>query len=217
MRALIALVLLAAPLAQGGVAKPLHSHPLGVQGLQILKRDSGPVNYYQIVDSGPAAYIHADYQAGLKTVTLFEPLPDLFRKGVKRFRWRWRALVLPQHGNECIDGKGDSAAAVYMTWKNGLRWYSLKFIWSAEAKVGDVCNKIRNPFVFSDSIILHSGQTSREWVTEEIDPNALFEKHFIDSGETTELPEFQGFGILSDGDQTHSESSADYAGFEIFK
>jgi len=39
----------------------------------------------------------------------------------------------------------------------------------------------------------------------------------IDTGETSELPEFQGFGVLTDGDQTNSESSADYAGFEIFK
>jgi hypothetical protein len=136
---------------------------------------------------------------------------------VKRIRWRWRALVLPQHGNECAPGLGDSAAAVYITWKSGLRWYTLKFIWSAEAKVGSTCNKTRSPFVFSDSIIMRSGRTSSDWVTEEVDPNALFEQHFIDTGDTTSLPELQGFGILTDGDQTHSESSADYAGFEILK
>jgi hypothetical protein len=217
MRALLVLALLAAPLAQGGVEKPLQSFLIGVEKLQILTRDSGPVNYYRTIDSGAAAYVHADYKPGLKTVILFEPLPDQFRKGIRKVRWRWRALILPRHGNECGKGMGDSAAAVYMTWKNGMRFYSLKFIWSAEAKVGDVCNKKRSPFVFSDSIIVRSGQTSKEWVTEEFDLNALFRKHFIDTGETDELPEFQGFGILTDGDQTNSESSADYAGFEIFK
>jgi hypothetical protein len=216
MRALLALALLTAPIA-GVAEKPAKVYSLGIQGLQVLKRDSGPVNYYQTIGSGPGAYLHADYKPGLKTVTLFNPLPETFHKGVRRVRWRWRALVLPRRGNECAPGKGDSAAAVYMTWKNGLRWYSLKFIWSTEAKVGDVCNKSRTPFVFSDSIILHSGQTSSGWVAEEIDPNALFEKHFIDTGDTTELPEFQGFGFLTDGDQTQSESSADYAGFEIVK
>jgi hypothetical protein len=213
MFALLTLTLLAAPQPQ----PPLKSYFIGVSGLQVLKRDSGPVNYYQTMDSGPLAYVHADYQPPLKTVALFQALPDTFRKGVKRARWRWRALVLPVHGNECGFGKGDSAAAVYMTWKSGLRYYSLKFIWSAEAKVGDTCNKKRNPFVFSDSIVLRSGQTSSDWVTEEIDPNALFQKHFIDTGDTDSLPEFQGFGLLTDGDQTSSESSADYAGFEFFK
>jgi hypothetical protein len=212
MLALFALLLAAAPAPQ-----PLKSYPIGVLGLQVLKRDSGPVNYYKTIEAGADSYVRADYQPPLKTVALFQALPDNFRKGVKLARWRWRALVLPLHGNECANGKGDSAAAVYMTWKSGLRFYSLKFIWSAEAKVGDICNKKRNPFVFSDSIILRTGTTSSEWVTEEIDPNALFQKHFIDTGETDTLPEFQGFGILTDGDQTLSESSADYAGFEFFK
>jgi hypothetical protein len=127
MFALLTLSLLAAPPAP----QPLKSYFIGVSGLQVLQRDSGPVNYYKTIDSGPAAYVHADYQPPLKTVALFQALPDVFRKGVKRARWRWRALVLPVHGNECGYGKGDSAAAVYMTWKSGLRYYSLKFIWSA--------------------------------------------------------------------------------------
>jgi Protein of unknown function (DUF3047) len=212
MLALFALLLAAAPAPQ-----PLKSYPIGVLGLQVLKRDSGPVNYYKTIEAGADSYVRADYLPPLKTVALFQRLPDHFHKGLKRVRWRWRALVLPLHGNECADGKGDSAAAVYMTWKSGLRYYSLKFIWSAEAKLGQVCNKKRNPFVFSDSIVLRTGTTSSEWVTEEIDPNALFQKHFIDTGETDSLPEFQGFGLLTDGDQTLSESSADYAGFEFFQ
>jgi hypothetical protein len=46
-------------------------------------------------------------------------------------RRRWRALVLPRGGNECADERGDSAASVYVTWKRGLRWYSLKYAWSS--------------------------------------------------------------------------------------
>ncbi|HEY2029404.1 MAG TPA: DUF3047 domain-containing protein, partial [Myxococcales bacterium] len=137
--------------------------------------------------------------------------------GVRRIRWKWRAVVLPKHGNECADGYGDSAAAVYITWKSGLRWYSLKFIWSTDAKIGQTCNQKRNPFVFQDSIVLHSGTTSADWVQEEIDPAWLFQKHFIDTGETDAYPELQGFGILTDGDQTHSESAADYTDFEFLK
>jgi hypothetical protein len=192
-------------------------YPLDIHALRVLERDSGPVNYYQWLEANGESYIHADYRAPLKTVTLFEPLPDKFRRGVHKLRWRWRALVLPKHGNECARGLGDSAAAVYVTWKKGMRWYSLKFIWSAEAKVGDTCNKTRNPFVFSDSVVLHSGHTSEGWVAEEVDVEEMFQKHFIDTGDTDRIPELQGIGLLSDGDQTQSESSADYAGFEILK
>jgi hypothetical protein len=213
MRAFLPL-LIAAPLAAAGV---LHKYPLDLSALKVLQRDSGPVNYYRTIWDGADSFIRADYQPGMQTVTLFEPLPDLFRRGVRKFRWRWRALVLPKNGNECANGLGDSAAAVYVTWKRGLRWYSLKFIWSTDAKVGQVCNKQRNPFVFSDSIVLHSGQTSAEWVEEEVDPEALFQQHFIDTGDTDYLPELQGIGILTDGDQTNSQSSADYAGFEMWK
>lgn len=205
--------LIAAPLAAGQA----RDYPLDVRGLRVLERDSGPTSYYNTVDTSSGSYIHADYRAPLKTVTLFDPLPNTFRRGVRKFRWKWRALVLPKHGNECASGKGDSAAAVYVTWKRGLRWYSLKFIWSAEAKVGQVCNKQRNPFVFSDSVVLQSGQTSSQWVEQEVDIDALFQQHFIDTGETDEIPELQGIGILTDGDQTLSESSADYASFVITK
>jgi hypothetical protein len=31
------------------------------------------------------------------------------------------------------------------------------------------------------------------------------------------LPELQGIGILTDGDQTHSVSAADFAGFVLYK
>jgi hypothetical protein len=213
MRALFVLAVLTAPLPPGSA----RVYPVNIRDLVVLKRDSGPISYYQTVGQGPDAFIHADYRPPLQTVTLFDPLPDQFRRGVRRFRWRWRALVLPVHGNECAEGLGDSAAAVYITWKSGLRWYSLKFIWSTEAKVGQTCAKKRNPFVFQDSIILHSGKTSAEWVQEEVDPAWLFQKHFIDTGETDSYPEFQGFGILTDGDQTNSESSADYAAFELLK
>lgn len=213
MRALVALALLAAPLPPGSAR--VFTIPL--KDIVVLKRDSGPVNYYRTVQQGPLSFIHGDYKPGLDTVTLFDPLPDQFRKGVRRIRWKWRALVLPKHGNECADGFGDSAAAVYITWKSGLRWYSLKFIWSTDAKIGQTCNQKRNPFVFQDSIVLHSGTTSTDWVQEEIDPAWLFQKHFIDTGETDAYPELQGFGILSDGDQTHSESAADYTDFEFLK
>ena len=184
--------------------------PLDVRAFQVLERDSGPENYYRVIDPGAALFIRGVYSPPLHTVTLFAPLPDRFRNGVRRIRWRWRAIELPQGGNECAADHGDSAAAVYVTWKRGLRWYSLKFVWSTAAPVGATCNSIRNPLVASDSIVLRSGGGGSRWVEEEIDPDALFRQHF-----GGDVPELQGLGILTDGDQTRSISAADYSGFEI--
>ena len=184
--------------------------PLDVRSFQVLARDSGPENYYRVIDPGAELILRGIYSPPLQTVTLFAPLPDRFRNGVRRIRWRWRAIELPSGGNECVEGRGDSAAAVYVTWKRGLRWYSLKFVWSTAAPLGATCNSIRNPFVASDSIVLRSGGGGSRWVEEEIDPAALFRQHF-----GGEVPELQGLGILTDGDQTRSTSAADYAGFEL--
>lgn len=184
--------------------------PLDVRAFQVLERDSGPENYYRVIDPGAELFIRGVYTAPLHTVTLFAPVPDRFRTGARRIRWRWRAIELPAGGNECVEGRGDSAAAVYVTWKRGLRWYSLKFVWSTAAPLGATCNSIRNPLVASDSIVLRSGGGGSRWVEEEIDPDALFRQHF-----GGEVPELQGLGLLTDGDQTRSTSVADYTGFEI--
>ena len=184
--------------------------PLDVRSFQVLARDSGPENYYRLIDGGTQPILRGLYVPPLETVTLFAPLPDRLHNGVRRIRWRWRAIELPRGGNECVEGRGDSAAAVYVTWKRGLRWYSLKFVWSTEAAPGATCNSIRNPFVASDSVVLRSGGGGSGWVEEEIDPDALFRQHF-----GGDVPELQGLGILTDGDQTRSTSVADYTGFEL--
>lgn len=172
--------------------------------------------YYRTIDSPQQSFIRGVYLPPRPTVTLFQAVPDELRHGVRRMQWRWRAHVLPPGGNECAGGRGDSAAAVYVTWKRGLRWYSLKFIWSSEAPLGATCNKIRNPLVASDSIVLRTGATSPAWVEETIDPEEIFRQHFANGDPSAELPELQGIGIMSDGDQTGGISAADYAGFTLY-
>jgi hypothetical protein len=55
------------------------------------------------------------------------------------------------------------------------------------------------------------------WQEEEIDPAALFREHFEGGNPAAEVPELQGVGILTDGDQMHTTSVADYAGFALYK
>jgi len=219
--ALLVGLALAVPQANGSPARPF---PFDVRQFKVLDERYDPENphaevksYYQVIDDGHDRYIHGLYLPPRDTITLFREVPDQLRNGVRRMTWRWRAFALPRKGNECAPGLGDSAANVYVTWKRGLRWYSLKLIWSTEAPLGATCNKIRNPLMASDSIVLRTGTTSIGWVEESIDPEALFREHFAGGDPNAEIPELQGIGLMSDGDQTLSASGADYADFVLYK
>lgn len=193
------------------------AYRIDMRRFSVLARDSGPRNYYRVVEDGSREIIRGVYSPGLETVTLFAPVPDEFRRGVRRFRFRWRALVLPRGGNECVEGRGDSAANVYLSWKRGMRWYAVKLVWSSEAPVGATCGTRRNLFAAADSIVLRSGLPIGVWYEEEVDPDALYRAHFEGGNAAAEVPELQGIGIMTDGDQTHSVSAADYADFVLLK
>ena len=66
-----------------------------------------------------------------------------------------------------------------------------------------------------DTVILESGGPVNEWRTEEIDPSAEFRAHFEKGNPNADVPDLVGLGIMSDGDQTNSISSADYEGFTL--
>jgi hypothetical protein len=206
-------------MAAGGTPPPpgTRAFPLDVHRFEVLERDSGPVSYYSIIEDPTNPFIRGVYAPPLETVTLFADVGDNLRRGVQLIRFRWRSWVLPIRGDECADNRGDAAANVYIAWKRGLKWYSLKFVWSSEGKTGATCRSTRNLFVASDSIILRSGPPVGEWREEEIDPDALFRQHFEGGNPNAEVPELQGIGILTDGDQTHSMAAADFGGFVLYK
>ncbi|TMA40426.1 MAG: DUF3047 domain-containing protein [Deltaproteobacteria bacterium] len=151
----------------------------------------------------------------LETVTLGAEVPDALRQRTKRVRWKWRAQVLPKGGNECKGGFGDSAAVIYVSWKSGLKWYSIKYVWSSEAEKGRICDQKRNLFVVQDTVILETGGPVGEWREEEIDPSTEFRAHFEGGNPNADVPDLVGVGLMSDGDQTKSISAADYTGFEL--
>jgi hypothetical protein len=124
-------------------------------------------------------------------------------------------VTLPNGGDECADGREDSAAVVYVTWRRGLRWYSIKYVWSAVGTKGRTCARKRSPFVAQDTVIVDSGAPLNTWKTVEIDTKAEFRAHFADGDQNAEVPDLLGIGIMSDGDQTKSESAADYGQFVI--
>jgi len=116
--ALCALALTGA--AAGDATAVPHEAPIPVKAFRIVERESGPNDYYTITPP-PDAFIHADYRPPFKTAVLGYQIPEGSRRSVAGLRWSWRAIVLPRGGDECKPGRGDSAAAVYVSWKRGLR------------------------------------------------------------------------------------------------
>ncbi len=188
---------------------------LPVAAFKVVERESGPTNYYKLYRDADPPFIRAEYHPPYETTVLGVEVPDGDRAAARVLSWRWRAVTLPKGGNECQAGKGDSAAVVYISWRRTLRWYALKYVWSAVGPKGAVCDKKSNPFAAQDTVVLESGAPLGEWKTERIDLKAEYRKHFEGGDPTASVPDFMGVGIMSDGDQTHSDSSADYADFVL--
>lgn len=183
----------------------------------IVKRDSGPVNYYSVVTENGETFLRSNYTSPNKTAVVGWQTPDADRDRVKKIKWKWRAQTLPNGGDECASGKEDSAAVVYVTFKRGLRYYTLKYVWSAVGQKGKVCDSKRNPFVAQDTIILRTGASGGNWYNEEIDLASEYRKHFEGGDAKASVPSFVGIGLMSDGDQTQSTSSADFGSFTVVR
>jgi len=190
---------------------------LDVSQWRLVERESGPVNYYSVVDEPVMPFLRARYKPTYTTAVMGFQVSDDDRAHARALKWTWRAMTLPNGGDECASGHEDSAAVVYVTWKRGLRWLTLKYVWSAVGTKGAVCDRKRNPFVAQDTIILESGGPLRAWKSEEIDLRREFRNHFEDGKADADVPDLAGVAVMSDGDQTKSESAADYAQFVLVR
>jgi hypothetical protein len=200
------------------VAAPAHAESdivIEPKAWRVVKSESGPVSYYAVASEDEKPFVRGSYKPPLKTVVLGYQLADEDRQRAKKVRWTWRAVTLPQGGDECSSKKADSAAVVYVTWKRGLRYYSLKYVWSAVSPKGSVCDSKRNPFAAQDTVIVESGGPLNTWRSVEIDLAKNFRHHFASDNPNAPVPDLVGIGIMSDGDQTKSESVADYGTFTI--
>lgn len=189
--------------------------PLDLRAFQVVRIQSGPDNYYRLVDDPAFSYIHSAYRPRMETTVLAVAVPEPLRGKVKKLRWKWRAVVLPEGGDECRPRKTDSAAVVYVTFKRGLKWYTLKYVWSSVGRVGAVCDRQNKIISTQVTLIRESGLGSGCFVTEEIDLASEFRRHLALTDPDADVPDFVGVGIMSDGDQTKSPSEADFAGFTL--
>src|SRR5260370_12974130 len=142
-------------------------------------------------------------------------MAEKLRSQVKRLRWRWRVQAFPAHGNDCGKGVGDSAASVFVTFKRGLKYYTLKYDWSTEGVKGTVCDPRRSIFYARDTILLESGGPTNIWVEESIDPRAAFLPHFEPNGNLSDVPDFVGIRVMTNDGRTNNQAEADYGFFAL--
>ena len=125
--------------------------------------------------------------------------------------WKWRPNLFPPEGNEFRKKTCDVVASMNVVLV-AVRWKpkTIKYSWSTTLPVG---SQSRSPFsrwpARADVIVLESGQSRRgEWVTEKVnvfeDYKRLYKKEDITSYEIDAIV------IMSDSDNTQSESAADY-------
>lgn len=121
-------------------------------------------------------------------------------------RWRWRAQILPKGADESIPSRNDSACGIYVVF-GGYSGRSIKYIWSERQPVGKEISKKKGR---SFSIVKASGPAGA-WREVSTDVRADYRRLF---GEEPSLNPI-GFGILTDGNATHSRSACDYDEFAI--
>jgi hypothetical protein len=176
---------------------------------------SGPAVYYRVVDRPEGPLLRGDYRPGMETVTMGLQVPDNLRSRALRLRWWWRARAFPHRGDECRAGRGDSAASVSLAFKRGMKWYILRYVWSSASPLGAVCDRRRSLLLARHTIVLESGGAPGTARPEVLDVRRAFIDHFAGGDPNADVPDLLGIGVMSDGDQTRSESGAEWAGFEL--
>jgi hypothetical protein len=212
-------VLLALVFATSALAEE-PAHPTGRLDVRAFRPvegpSSGPAVYYHVLSDPPEGpVLQGRYRPGLETVTMGIEVPQALRQRARYLRWRWRVLAFPEGGDECRAGRGDSAASVLVAFKRGLKWYVLKYVWSPLSPLGATCDRKRSLLLTRDTIVLERGGAPGTWLAERVDVRQAYRDHFAEGDPDVQVPDLVGVAVLTDGDQTRSESGAEWADFEL--
>lgn len=124
------------------------------------------------------------------------------------FSWRWRARTLPAGAAENDPATNDSACGIYVVF-GGYTGKALKYVWSTALPVGTVVEKKPGKFYM---IVMESGpKNAGTWRTVAVPVVEDYRRVFKESPQK----EPSGFGILTDGNATHTPASCDYDDFKI--
>ena len=125
--------------------------------------------------------------------------------------WKWRPNIFPPDGDETVKKKCDVVASVNVVLV-AVKWKpkTIKYSWSTTLPVG---TRSRSPFskwpARADIVVIRSGIGDQEgWITEKV--NVLEDYKKLYKKESVESFEIGAIVLMSDSDNTGSESAADY-------
>lgn len=161
---------------------------------------------YTVQEEGGNKFLHAsdDKDISVQTMKRFE----WKRSDYPHFSWRWKAITLPKGAAENNKAVNDSACGVYVVF-GGWTGNVLKYVWSTTLPVDSIHEKKPNTFYF---VVKESGSgNAGQWTTETVNIVEDYKKAFHKDPEDDP----SGFGILTDGNATHTPAACDYDDFKI--
>lgn len=161
---------------------------------------------YIVKDDGGNKFLHASDDKDV-SVQVFKRFV-WNTKQYPNFAWKWRAVTLPKGADENNGRPNDSACGIYVTF-GGYTGNAIKYVWSSTLPVGTVVEKKPGKFYI---IVAESGAGSvGSWQTHAVNVLEDYKKLF--KAEPSKDPD--GFGLLTDGNATHTPAVCDYDDFVI--
>lgn len=165
-----------------------------------------------LVKDGARTVMRSSYLAGTEAKYISKEI-DVDTAEYPFLRWRWRVRKLPT-GGRVLDRKvSDAGAQVYLVWTVGRRKHIVKYYWAANDKVGDELHQSSLIFGKLFGLVLEAGPPLDQW---KVETRNVYEDYFRGFG-VHPVEHLRALAILSDADETKSESEADYADFQILK
>ncbi len=172
-------------------------------------KSDNPEKVYQLTSAEDSTYLSA-HSVGLDDNFLIKEIEvDLVK--YPYLNWQWRAHTLPENGDESQKQTCDVAASINVVLK-ASKWRpkTIKYSWSSTLKQDSITH---SPFAIwpsrCDIIVMQSGEDKLgEWVTEKV--NVL--KHYKQFYKKKKVKsvKVEAFVIMTDSNNTISESAADY-------
>jgi len=124
------------------------------------------------------------------------------------FSWRWRVRDLPRSADERNPNLNDIACGVYVVF-GGYGGRVLKYVWSSTLPEGLIIPKKEDKFF----MFIKAHGPSEGW--RPVSVNIVQDYRQVFNEDPKKMP--IGFGILTDGNATHSPASCDYDDFVVSK
>lgn len=212
------LIALLAAASLGAVASPAHA-VRNVEEFTQYEVDKFPKSFrtypfqrgkaddvYIVKEDGGNKFLHASDDKDISVQVFKRFVWDT--KAYPNFSWRWRAVTLPKGADENNGRPNDSVCGIYVTF-GGYTGNAIKYVWSSTLPAGTVVEKKPGKFYI---IVVDSGEGSAgSWQTRSV--NVMEDYKRIFKADPKDTPD--GFGLLTDGNATHTPAVCDYDDFRI--